>query len=198
VLLQGGLSTGKTTADNCEIVRQLPEMLNGLATLAVTNVSIANAAFTTPTAVVPGQFCRQESPFLAQFKLIGSYIVPKVDVQVSGTFQSIPGPQVAANYVATNAQIAPSLGRNLSGTAANVTVVILEPGAIYGERLNQLDLRFAKILRLNRTRTTVGLDLANALNANPVLTESSAYATWHRPQSILSARFAKLSVQFDF
>ena len=43
-----------------------------------------------------------------------------------------------------------------------------------------------------------GLREANALNANPVLTESAAFATWLRPQNILNARFAKVVVQLDF
>jgi hypothetical protein len=189
MMLQGGLSTGKTTTDNCEVVKKLPELQFGQATLGIMNAA---------SVLVPQQFCHQESPFLTQIKLIGIYTVPRLAVQVSGTFQSIPGPQVAANFVASNALVVPSLGRSLSGNAANVTVAVLEPGAIYGERLNQLDLRVAKIVRLNRTRTTVGIDIANALNANPVLTESVAFATWRQPQSILPARFMKLTLQFDF
>ena len=73
--------------------------------------------------------------------------MPKVDVVVSSTFQSLPGPQVTANYVVANAAIEPSLGRPLSGGAQNATINVVEPGTMYGERLNQLDLRFAKILR---------------------------------------------------
>ena len=48
---------------------------------------------------------------------MGSYTIPRVDLQVSGNFQSLAGPQILANYTATNALISPSLGRNLSGWA---------------------------------------------------------------------------------
>jgi hypothetical protein len=93
---------------------------------------------------------------------------------------------------------APSLGRNLSGGANNVTVGIVEPGSLYGERLNQLDFRFAKILQFSGTRMSAGVDIYNILNANPVLTLNNAFATWQQPQSILNPRFAKLVLQLDF
>ena len=75
---------------------------------------------------------------------------------------------------------------------------LVSPGTMYGERLNQVDLRFGKILRFDRVRTTVSLDLYNALNANPVLSQNNNFAAWQVPTSILTARFAKISVQFDF
>ena len=72
------------------------------------------------------------------------------------------------------------------------------PSAIYGERMNQLDLRIGKILKYGRTRSAVSLDVYNALHSNAVLTESTAHAIFRQPQVILRARFAKISVQFDF
>jgi hypothetical protein len=44
----------------------------------------------------------------------------------------------------------------------------------------------------------VSLDVINALNANPVLSQNNNFAAWQVPQSILLARFAKLSKQVDF
>jgi len=131
-------------------------------------------------------------------KFAGSYTVPQLDVLVSATFRSVPGPEIYANYVATNAVIAPALGRNLSGGAANLPVTILEPGKMYGERLNQVDLRMGKILRFGRTKSSVNLDLYNLFNANTVLTVNNAFASWQRPTSILLARFAKIGMQIDF
>jgi hypothetical protein len=65
-------------------------------------------------------------------------------------------------------------------------------------RLNQVDLRFGKMLRFGRTCAAVNLDVYNVFNANTVLTMNYAYASWQRPTSILLARFAKISAQLDF
>jgi len=119
-------------------------------------------------------------------------------VQISAALQSIPGPELNAFYTATNAQISPSLGRSLSGGAANVSVNVVAPGTLYGERLNQLDIRFARPVRLGRTKTTFQFDLYNALNIDTVTGVNTNYATWLRPQAVILGRFAKLGVQLDF
>ena len=176
LMLSGGLSTGGFTIDNCDFFRTLPE-----------------TAGTTPL-----ENCRREKPWQPSFKLFGSYILPRIDVQISGAFQSLQGPELSANVVLRNAQVAPSLGRSLSGRASNTTVNVLGPGEMYGERRNQLDMRVAKILQFDRTRLTVGLDIANLTNTNVVLRENSSYAVWRAPTTILTARFLKLSVNMSF
>jgi hypothetical protein len=177
VLVQGGVSTGRTLTDNCAVLALVPEA--------------------APLGV---PYCRQETDFLTQVKLQSSYTVPNIDVQVSGSFQSLPGPTLAANQVVQNAVVRPSLGRDLSGGAQNVTVNLVAPGTFFGERLNQLDLRFAKVLKVGRTRASIDVDLYNAFNVSTVLTENSTYAvtSWRVPTGILTARFAKISLQLDF
>jgi hypothetical protein len=59
---------------------------------------------------------------------------------------------LAANYAVPNSVAAPVLGRNLSGDAPNVTVNLVAPGTMYGDRINELDVRTAKILKVGRTR----------------------------------------------
>jgi hypothetical protein len=117
---------------------------------------------------------------------------------VSGTFQSLPGPQLASNLVVPSAVVAQSLGRPLSGGTANATVNLIPPGTMFGDRSNQVDLRVSKVLRFGRSRTALNFDLYNALNASPVTAYSTAYATFLRPQQVLAERFGKISVQFDF
>jgi hypothetical protein len=97
-----------------------------------------------------------------------------------------------------SAVAARSLGRPLSGNAANLTVNLVEPFTEYGDRVNQLDLRVGKHLRFGQTRTSLAVDIYNALNAAPAMTENPNYAAFRRPTSIMGARFAKISMQFDF
>jgi len=69
---------------------------------------------------------------------------------------------------------------------------------LLSERLNQLDIRFGKIIRYGRTRTNLSVDVFNALNNDTITGQSTAYETLWRPTSILQARFVKFSAQFDF
>ena len=128
-------------------------------------------------------------------------MIPKVDVQLSGVFQSKPGALLAANYAVPSSVIAQALGRAPGGNPANVTVNILEPGKMYGDRINQLDFRIAKILKFGRTRSMIGIDLYNALNSSAVLTYNNAFVpngTWLQPQTILTARLLKFSGEITF
>ena len=117
---------------------------------------------------------------------------------VSGTFQSTPGPQITATNVFQDGVIAPSLGRNLSNNAPSATIGLVAAQSMYGERLNQLDLRFGRLFKFDRLRVTPAVDIFNALNADTVLTQSNTFANWQQAQSILTARFVKFSVQMDF
>ena len=209
LLLKGGFSSGKRTTDMCEVSAKLPLWLVTNAGAAANNLVQSgtfinvgagrNLDVVDPNGVLtPREFCAQDSGWQTQVKMLAAYTVPRIDVQVSAALQNLPGRQIAAHYVASNAAVSPSLGRSLSGGVANVTVNLVEPGTMYGERLNQLDLRFGKLLRLGGTRSMVSLDLYNAFNANTALTLNNNYASWLRPQSILTARFAKVSVQLDF
>ncbi len=175
--VQGGFSTGRTVTDSCNIRAQLPE--------------------TNPL----NPYCRVVEAFLTQAKWLGTYTIPRVTVQLSATFQSVPGTQLAANYAVPNAAIAPSLGRSLSGNAANATVNLVTPGTLYGDRINQLDFRAGKVLRFARTRTQVSLDLYNLLNTDATQLYNQTFVVngaWLTPTGILAARFAKITAQIDF
>jgi hypothetical protein len=187
--VQGGYSGGYSTSDNCEVRAKVPE------------IGLLNP------------YCHIETSFLPQYKGLGSYVLPKVDVQLSATFTSKPGIQVsgfgtpvaggafAANYTVSNAVVAPILGRPLAGNAPNITVNLVEPHTVLGERVNELDLRVGKIFRFGPGRANVGVDFYNLLNAATPLAYNQAFipnGPWMTPTQVMSARFAKLSVQLDF
>jgi hypothetical protein len=150
--------------------------------------------------------CNAAVPLQNRFKLNGSYSLPW-DVTVAAVYQSNPGANYNANVTYTNAQIAPSLGRSLSGGAASVTLNVVAPNSQFGDRVNQLDFRVGKIVRFGRTRLQGNLDLYNLLNASPPVTYNSTYGTYgsatagsvfRQPTQILDGRLAKFSVQYDF
>ena len=200
--LQGGFSTGNMTEDDCEVGERLPEIYippGGGGTLSA-NQSTAQWSRT---------YCHRESGYLTHIKGLATYTVPKIDVLVSGTFQSKPYvganfPSVAsqaipANSVTGNAAIAPSLGRPLAGGVPVTVLGLVKPGDKYGDRLNQVDFRFGKLLRFGGTRTLVALDLFNAFNTNTTDVYQTVYGpTYLNPASIMAARLAKISAQFDF
>jgi len=166
LLVQGGTSSGRTVTDNCDVLAKVPEPLESRS---------ANTGLVTVANVVPLEYCHAATNWLTQVKFLGSYTVPRVDVLVSGTVQSLPGPEIQANYALPTAVAARTLGRPLSGGAANVTVNLLRPGTQYGDRVNQVDLRIGKLLHLARMRETVSIDLYNALNVNAILAQNNTF-----------------------
>ena len=115
--------------------------------------------------------------------------------------QSKPVPLRAANYAVPASAIAQSPGRPPAGNVTNVTVNLVEPGTMYGDRLNQHYVRIAKILRFGGRRAMIGLDLYNVLNSSVVLTYNNAFVAggpWLQPNSILTPRLARISAEFSF
>ena len=56
-------------------------------------------------------------------------------------------------------------------------------------------------MKFGRTRATVGVDIYNLLNSAAILSYNQSFivgGAWLGPTSEMSARFAKLSLQFDF
>ena len=87
-----------------------------------------------------------------------------------------------------------------------IPVDLIAPGQQWGDRVNELDLRFGKILKYGRTRTNVGVDIYNILNQAAVLTYNQTFnpsattgsQAWLAPTSVLTSRFVKIGVQIDF
>ena len=167
-------------------------------------------------------FCDPVNPFAGQtqIKLQGSYPLPW-DLQASFVFQNIAGVPITGGstgnssafndpihggiYVATNDEIAPSLGRNLSACrgreqcTATVLVPLLPAWSAFEDRLTQLDLRLTKIFTVGGVRIRGNFDAYNVLNGNSVLSVLSRLGpAFGRPLDTMGARLFKFSGQIDF
>ena len=182
ILLQGGLSTGTTSADYCALRTQAPETIAGRAGDGDT---------------VPVEFCNTSTNWLTQLKLLGSYTFP-YDILVAATLQSQAGPERFAYHTYTASVLDAALGRPHTDGAA--TVSVLEPGTDYGERYNQFDLRLTKIFNVGgSTRLRAMFDLFNMFNANSVTKEEySLGGNYLQPVAIMPGRLAKFAFQLDF
>ena len=148
------------------------------------------------------RFCDSIPPFRTTFKLSGVYQLPW-DFQMSGSFQSIPGARVDANYDVTAAVA----GRPVLGSQSNQTFVrinLVESNTMFLDRRNQLDLRFSKNFRFGRYRIQGFADVFNVLNAGTVVRVNETYSnnpatnTWLRPQAIQDGRYLRFGTQMTF
>jgi hypothetical protein len=204
LFLQGGVSSGVTMSDNCEIVKQVPEAL--LPTLGLLNsqgISVFPLAAAAQTVWIPEGYCHQDSGWVTTYKALGSYGLPW-DVRVSGTFQSVQGPFVLANVLYNNADIAAGrvqgLGRPNFLNAGQTTIGVIDPGSQYGDRLNQVDFRATKIFRMGKGKIfEASADVYNLFNSDAILTQQPAYgSTWRRPTTVIQPRFVKFTGRIDF
>jgi hypothetical protein len=190
ITAQGGTSTGRRLSDACGLEAAVPEQGTGSRGA---NTSIAGGTLTNP-------YCRVAEPYRTQFRGLVSYTIPRYDVLVSGTWAINPGDDIAANYVVTSATARPTLGRNLS--SGNVTVNLIPPETFFAEYRKNIDLRVSKILRYGRSRTQVGVDIYNVLNADTVTSFSQGFnpntTAWLTPQGIVPARYVRFNVDVAF
>jgi hypothetical protein len=192
IIFQGGLSTGHQTTDYCGVIDPAKaganaalNMLNGL------NIAGVNSSLSA---------CHMDQQWLPQAKFLGSYTVPKIDVQLGAAYQSIPGVEEFANYAAPNSVVQQSLGRlPTNGLPTGTTAVsLLPPGQNFYTRFNQVDLRLGKIIRIARTKSNLSLDIYNMFNSDVISGLTATYATWLAPTSVVPPRLLKVSWTIDF
>ncbi|MCE2542529.1 MAG: TonB-dependent receptor [Acidobacteria bacterium] len=184
LLLRGGISTGETSFDNCDLISNLPEAQE-------VGISEYDGDY------ISAPFCNFGSGYLTQVKLLGSYTFP-YDIVFAGTLQSIPGPERGAIVTYSSADVAASLGRPLSG-GGTIDINIVEPGSAYGDRLNQVDLRLSKVFNFSGSRFQIMFDVYNLLNENSVTEEDLNYGpAYLSPIAIMPGRLAKFAFQYNF
>jgi hypothetical protein len=209
VTIQGGTSSGNVVEDSCGVVNNHPEYYifgpwGGTGGFLDT--------FLGGIAQWPQAFCHRESGWQTTFKGLATYTIPKVDVLLSGTFRSVPYAGSEFPSVQSQSLSGQVLAFNIPGVVNDTSLnrgfgsgnvvqflQIVDPGTMYGDRLNAVDLRFGKILKYGGTRTQLNLDVYNLFNSNTTEIYQRNYGpTWLNPLSIMSARFFKISAQFEF
>jgi hypothetical protein len=182
IMMSGGVTMGRAHTDNCALTSDLSLAYAGSAT-GVT------ASRTSP-------FCDVQPPMLPNIKFLAVYPIPFWELQASGTWQSTPGPEITASYAATNAEIAPSLGRDLSSGRNSTVLVDLVPKGASVRRSDQpggsapgQDLPHRQPEDPGHVRPLQRLQRA----ALPLHAEPFGPA-WQTPTSVLIGRLAKFAV----
>jgi hypothetical protein len=197
----GGVDSGRTVNDACFNVDSPGAVANSLPGVAATPTPF------TATTIDGQKICRVVTPFSAQTQVKGfaSYPFPG-DLVVSAVYQNVSGPQVTAEYTATNDEIRGSLGRNLAacGTrvvcTSTVTVPLIVPQTKFEDRYSRLDLRVAKRFRLPRNQTLqANFNVYNIFNSNAIQVLNTTYGSrWRQPSLIEDGRMIQFSGTFSF
>jgi hypothetical protein len=200
--LSGGTSTGKVVNDWCDIRAAVPE----------------NVLFGVSTTLNP--YCHAESPIQTSFNGLATYVIPRIDVLISGVYKD----RVILNGTPNNAstdQLTGSLQGNFTYTAADATgtaigqqigrpltggpftnVNLVAPGTLYGGRNRQMDVSLKKIIRMGGRRLTGGLDIYNLANSNTTLFYNNTFVPnvngWQTPLAYMNPRVFRLAAEFAF
>jgi hypothetical protein len=207
LFIQAGTSTGRGINDTCALTAILGNGV-GSGTTGLDNPDPRN--------------CRSVDPVQTTLRGSATYTVPKIDVLVSATMRSQPALQLNATILVPNSLIAAQLGHLPSGAAPTgfTTVSLVDfatpsttnagsggPNRLYADnRRNEIDMRFAKILRFGDRRLDIGIDVQNLLNSAYGTVYDSSFGTlggttsttFASPTSVVTPRFVRLNFTLDF
>ena len=206
VLVQGGMSTGRTHYNFCDVAIGHPEIL------AVSPFvdDFGRARMQLSQQPRTEAFCDFKPPLMTQTQVKFAAVYPLPwGMQTSSVFQTIRYPVAGSNRLLPGiqanrsvpvAEIVPSLGRPLAGDLPTATVNLVPLGTLYGDRLYQLDLRIARdFIVEGGIRIQPWLDFYNLLNENSILTYNTTYGSrWQQPQLLLQGRMVKFGVEVNF
>jgi hypothetical protein len=180
-LIFGGVTTDRRVASTCD-VRDNPN----------------DSRFCEVSLTTAGQ---PAGVFRTTVKASAAYTLPW-DVQVSGSYSSIPGPGVAANFTVTSAIAGRPIIGSTAGTASTV-VNLVEPNTVFLDRQDRLDMRFGRTFRFDRLKVQGFADVFNVLNEGTVLTVNQTYSLgatngWLTPLTIMDGRYVRFGMQMSF
>ncbi len=204
---KGGTSSGNVIEDDCGVATQHPDIYISAYGWGGSLNAFSQFFPTFVPAQWPQSFCHRESGWQTNIKGLVTYNVPKIDALLAATFHSVPYPgnnfpAVASQSNGAEVLVVPgqtTLGRPFSSGQPIEFLSIVQPGALYGARLNGVDLRIAKNLRFGRTRTMVAVDIFNS--STRIRRTCTSRPTGRRISIRCRSRWRgsfKISAQFDF
>ena len=207
----GGTTTGRAVRDQCGAMLDGPDVRQHEGTTPScnpytrweTNIR-GTASYTIPKldVLVATVFQRRLGPERA-----ANHAFTKDQVTWEGS--SAARATQACPAGATAGQVGCFTPSGTTVTATSYTVNMLNPGELYGPGYTTFDLKLGKNLRFADKRLNVGVDIYNLFNKEQVLTYQDNFDTvdnpatpiveqWGQATSLLSPRFVRLSIQFDF
>jgi hypothetical protein len=172
--------------------------------------------------------CDAYQPWLTNVRGTATYTIPYIDVLVSSVFQYRPSESRNVNLTFSKDQVlwesgsasratAPCTGfgapvgqtgcfvaQGFNPTATTYTLNVVDPYDLRTEGYMIFDLKFAKNFRFANKRVNVGVDVYNLLNNDAIRTYQDTYPAtqagvpFGTPLTLLSPRFVRAQVQFDF
>ncbi|HJZ77476.1 MAG TPA: TonB-dependent receptor [Vicinamibacterales bacterium] len=193
-LVFGGVTTDRRVSTTCDGDN-------------VTNGDPVGSARDNPNRV---RFCDSTLPaagvglaglFRTSFKASAAYSFP-YDIQLSGTFASIPGPNVSANYTVTSVVAGRPIIGSTTGAASSI-INLVQPSTMFLDYQNRLDMRLGKTFRVDRLKMQGFMDVFNLFNAGTVVRVNETYANagtnlWMTPTQIVDGRYIRFGVQMNF
>jgi hypothetical protein len=142
-----------------------------------------------------GRFCDQRNfnmPFTQEFKLAGNYSLP-LGIDIGAVLQSFGGLERVVTWQPP-ANLFPNGQRTQSQT-----LILTEPGSLFGERWDQLDVNFKKNIRYGNKVHTFQLDIFNVFNNNSIRTMNDTVGTsLGQVTAIMPGRFPRIGYQFKW
>ena len=189
----GSLLFGSWTADHT-LQRWCDDDDNPNGPTATGQFSPSDATTGVPAAM-GGRFCDQtkfDYPLRHEFKLAGNYSFP-YGIDFGAILQSYAGSERVITWNPPQASFPNNQRTN------SETFVINEPGSLFWERWNQLDINVKKNFRNRNHVLTFQLDIYNVLNANPVRAgNNSVGGSLGVPSTIMLGRFPRLALNYKF
>ena len=207
IRLSAGFDTGRTTANNCNVINSPQDLTYNTtynAAIGAGTISTAN-----PT------YCNAVIGWLPNLtvKVNGTVPLP-YGFSVSPSYQNNAGamdlavwnaPATAVAFASGTGTLAACGTKAAAACGATVAVPLIQPGTQYEARRNQLDVRLTKTLQLTRKlKSSWNLDVFNITNNAAVISVNNTFnaavgsTTWLRPTKVLDSRLLEISGRIEF